>query len=197
MSKRVTVFGGSQPKPGSPVYQDALLLGRLLAQAGYTVLNGGYIGTMEAVSQGTNEAGGYVIGVTCDEIEAWRPVEANHWVTEVWHYPTLQERMFALIQNADGFLALPGGVGTLAEIALTWNLLITGVLSPRPLVVIGQGWRSSLQGFLAAQDEFIPMVQRQWVSFAPNVSSAFQRLHEKLSDDKVDRNSSNKGTTHD
>jgi uncharacterized protein (TIGR00730 family) len=192
MLRYVAVFGGSQTKPGDPVYQDALLLGRLLAQAGYTVLNGGYIGCMEALSRGANEAGGSVIGVTCDEIEAWRPVKANAWVTEEWHYATLQERMFALINHSDAFLALPGGVGTLAEIALTWNQLITGVLSPRPLIVIGPGWQSALQGFLSRQAQFIPQVQRQWISFAPDVLQAFQRLQEKLSDGKLDRNLSSK-----
>ena len=186
MSTRISVFGGSQPKPGEPVYQDALLLGKLLAEAGYTVMNGGYIGTMEAVSRGANEAGGKVIGVTCDEIEAWRPVTANRWITEEWHYATLQERLFALIKNANAFLALPGGVGTLGEIALAWNQLITAVLSPRPLILIGEGWQETLRGFLAKQGPFIPEVQRQWVSFADNVNSAFQRLQESLSNNKFD-----------
>src|SRR5512136_460580 len=110
MTIRIAVFGGSQPKPGDPVYQAALHLGQLLAENGYTVMNGGYIGAMEAVSRGASEAGGHVIGVTCDEIESWRPVSANRWVSEEWHYATLQERMIALIKNADAFLALPGGV---------------------------------------------------------------------------------------
>ena len=95
MSTRITVFGGSQPKPGDPVYQDALLLGKMLAQKGYILLNGGYIGTMEALSRGAVEAGGHVIGITCDQIEAWRPVKANHWVIEEWHFNSLQERLFA------------------------------------------------------------------------------------------------------
>jgi uncharacterized protein (TIGR00730 family) len=181
MTRRITVFGGSQPKPGDPTYQEALELGQLLAQAGYCVLNGGYIGTMEALSRGANEAGGQVIGVTCDEIEAWRPVKANRWVTEEWHYHTLQERMFALINNADAYLALPGGVGTLAEITLTWNLLITGVLSKRRLVLIGTGWQALVATLLANQGEFIPVAQRQWVSFTPNVRSAFEILQDALS----------------
>ena len=112
MSIRITVFGGSQPKPGEPAYEDALRLGSLIGQAGYTVLTGGYIGTMEAVSRGAAEAGGHVIGVTCDEIEAWRPVKPNPWVTEEMRFPTLHQRLFALIDNCDAALALPGGVGT-------------------------------------------------------------------------------------
>ncbi len=185
MSKNVSVFGGSQPKPGDPVYEDALMLGRRLAEAGYTVLNGGYIGTMEAVSRGANEAGGHVIGVTCDEIEAWRPVKANRWVTEEWHSSTLMERLATLISHGDAFIALPGGVGTLGEISLTWNQLITGVLSPRPLILIGSGWHETIDGFLAQQGEFIPEIQRKWVSFAPDIKSAFERLQEMLSDGKL------------
>jgi uncharacterized protein (TIGR00730 family) len=186
MNTRISVFGGSQLKPGDPAYQDALHLGQLLAGAGYTLLNGGYIGTMEALSRGAAEVGGHVIGITCDEIETWRPVKANLWVTEEWHYKTLQERLFALIRNADAYLALPGGVGTLAEITLTWNLLITGVLTPRPLILIGAGWRESTRSFLAEQGKFIPEVQRKWVTFSTDINSAFQRLQELLSNGKFD-----------
>jgi uncharacterized protein (TIGR00730 family) len=184
MVKRVTVFGGSQPKPGDPVYQDAIQLGKLLAQAGYTLLTGGYIGTMEALSRGAAEAGGHVIGVTCDEIEAWRPVKANPWVTEDWHYASLKERIFALIENCNACLALPGGVGTLAEIALTWNLLLTHILSPRPLILIGPGWQATFRKFLSEQGEYIPEVQRRWVSFAADIPSAVQHLQQLLPKEK-------------
>jgi uncharacterized protein (TIGR00730 family) len=185
MITRVTVFGGSQPKPGDPIYQDALHLGNLLAKAGYTLLTGGYIGTMEALSRGATEAGGRVIGVTCDQIEAWRPVKANQWVTEDWHYASLQERIFALIENSDAYLALPGGVGTLAEVTLTWNLLLTHILPPHPLILIGSGWQATVRKFLSEQGEFIPEDQRQWASFSPDVDSAFKRLQEYLSDGKL------------
>ncbi len=184
MNIRITVFGGSQPKPGDPIYQDALRLGMLLAEAGYTLLNGGYIGTMEALSRGASEAGGHVIGVTCDQIEAWRPVKANPWVTEEWHFASLHERMVALIEHCDACLALPGGVGTLAEITLTWNLLLTQILSPRPLILIGPGWQATIRKFLGEQDEFIPEIQRHWLSFSTDVDSAFHSLQDYLSNVK-------------
>ena len=60
----VTVFGGAQPKEGTPAYEEARELGSLLAQRKHAVLTGGYMGTMEAVSRGASEAGGHVIGVT-------------------------------------------------------------------------------------------------------------------------------------
>jgi hypothetical protein len=182
---RITVFGGSQPRPGEPAYQDAYHLGQLIGQAGYTLLTGGYIGTMEALSRGASEAGGHVIGVTCDQIEAWRPVKANAWVQEVWHMATFQERIFALIENCDACLALPGGIGTLAELVLTWNLLLTKILAPRPLILIGQGWQDVIEEFLNRQGEYIPQDQRRWVSFAADVDQAFQQLQESLSDGKL------------
>jgi uncharacterized protein (TIGR00730 family) len=185
MSIRITVFGGSQPKPGDPVYHDALYLGTKLAEKGFVLLNGGYIGTMEALSRGAAEAGGHVIGVTCDQIEAWRPVKANPWVTEEWHYTSLQERIFALIEHCDAYLALPGGVGTLAEVMLAWNLLLTHILPPRPLILIGSGWQTTLQQFITEQGEFLPENQRQWISFVPNVDTAIQRLQELLSNGKL------------
>src|SRR5690606_21772609 len=105
--KRISVFGGSKPRPGEPDYEQALRLGSLLGAAGYTVLTGGYIGTMEAVSRGAAEAGGHVVGITCDEIEAWRPVKHNQWVLEEQRHGTLRERLSALIDGCDGALALP------------------------------------------------------------------------------------------
>src|SRR5215510_11672080 len=110
----ISVFGGSQTKEGETAYTAAMELGRLLAQRGHTVLTGGYIGTMEAVSRGAHEAGGHVIGVTCSEIERWRPIGANPWVKEERKKETLMERLHALIHESDAAMALPGGVGTLA-----------------------------------------------------------------------------------
>src|SRR5258708_16993147 len=77
---KVSVFGGSQPKNGSAAYAEAQELGKLLAERGHVVLTGGYIGTMEAVSRGAAEAGGHVIGVTCEDIERWRAIDPNPWV---------------------------------------------------------------------------------------------------------------------
>jgi hypothetical protein len=172
----VTVFGGARPNPTD--YAQALQLGRLLGSAGYTVLTGGYIGTMEAVSRGAAEAGGHVIGVTCDEIEAWRAVRPNAWVKEERRYPTLRQRMFALIDDCDAALALPGGPGTLAEIAVTWNHLLTAAIPPRPLILIGPGWQAIFDQFYACLGDYTPDAQRGWISFAPNVEMAVRLLSE-------------------
>jgi len=173
---KVTVFGGSKPRPGEPSYQEALKLGKLLGSARYTVLTGGYIGTMEAVSRGAAEAGGHVIGVTCDEIEAWRQVSPNAWVQEELRFTHLHQRLITLIESCDAALALPGGPGTLAEIAMMWNLLLTHSIPPRQLILIGDGWRSTFQQFFTSLGEYIPEIQQQWLDFAPDISQAFALL---------------------
>jgi uncharacterized protein (TIGR00725 family) len=176
LPKRVTIFGSSQTKPGTPAYAQALHLGELLGKTGCTVLTGGYIGTMEAVSRGAAEAGGHVIGVTCEDIERWRPVKANPWVQEEWRCPTLQARLARLIDSCDAALALPGGPGTLTEIALTWNLLLTESIGPKPLILIGPGWQNTFETFINAFDAYIPLTQRKWLSFAENEEMAVLEL---------------------
>jgi uncharacterized protein (TIGR00730 family) len=176
----VTVFGASQTHPGDVLYQQSMLLGKLLAQAGFNVATGGYIGTMEAVSRGANEAGGHVIGVTCEEIEHWRPSGANPWVKEEQKYSTLIERLNALIQQCDAALALPGGVGTLAEIMVTWNRLIVNSISPRPLILIGPGWKDTLSIFLEQQGSYIAPKDRIWLQFADTAPQAVELLKNLL-----------------
>ena len=175
-SFHVTVFGGSLPLPGEPAYEDALELGMLLGTAGYTVLTGGYIGTMEAVSRGTAESGGYVIGVTCDEIESWRPVIPNSWLQEERRFPTLNERIFALIDGCDAAIALPGGVGTLAEISVIWAQMQVSAIQPRPLILVGEGWRVVMDAFYGSLGNYVPESARIFVAFAPNVKIAFSQI---------------------
>ncbi len=176
---KVSVFGGSQPKEGSPAYAEAQELGKLLAQRGHIVLTGGYIGTMEAVSRGASEAGGHVIGVTCEEIEKWRPVGANQWVKEEMREKTLIDRLRTLITECDAALALPGGPGTLTEIALTWNLMIIGALRRRPLILIGDGWQSVIGQVYKSLDIYVSAAQRELVQFAPDIKTAVELLDRK------------------
>ena len=173
---RISVFGGSTPKPQEPAYQEAYKLGQLIAEAGHTVLTGGYIGTMEAVSRGAAEAGGHVIGVTCDEIESWRAIGPNPWVKEEIRLPTLKDRVDKLISVCDAALALPGGVGTLVEIAVMWNLMQTQVITTRPLILIGPGWEKTFRLWIEAHATYIPSAHHQLISFAPDVESAFNLL---------------------
>lgn len=146
--KVISVFGSASPKAGDDDYAQAQQVGKLLAEAGFAVATGGYVGTMEAVSKGASQAGGHVIGVTCEAIETFRPIQANQWVAEEINYKTLRERMLHLVLNNDGMVVLPGGIGTLVELSMAWNLLQVGEIEPRPLVLLGDLWRDTLDAFV-------------------------------------------------
>jgi uncharacterized protein (TIGR00730 family) len=141
-SPRVAVYGSSTAREGQVPWTLGYELGRELAQAGATVMTGGYGGTMEAVSRGAHEAGGHVVGVTVDLFEARGP--ANAFVRERVHMPDLYERLRYLVHNADGFVTLPGSIGTLTELYLTWTMLSVQGRPAAPLIVLGDMWRDVL-----------------------------------------------------
>lgn len=173
---KVTVFGAASPKPGDQDYEDARWLGEALARAGHIVLNGGYIGTMEAVSRGAYEAGGHVIGVTCAEIEDWRKIGPNPWLSEVRRFPTLRERLWGLIEDSDAAVALPGGPGTLTEVGFLWNHIAIEALPPRPVILVGEKWRHAMQAFLGEMSAYVRQADTQRILYAEDVQSVIPRL---------------------
>lgn len=147
--RTIAVFGSSRRDEQSALYEEARTLGGLLARAGYTVLSGGYGGSMAAVSRGAAEAGGRVIGVTCAIFD---PRPPNRWLTEEIKAPTLIDRLTIMLDRADGFVALRGGIGTLSEVTLAWSLLQTRSLTAKPLVLLGANWQPVVDAFLAHTD---------------------------------------------
>jgi hypothetical protein len=139
--KIVTVFGSSRPHPGEDQYAAALALGSELARKGFVVLSGGYGGVMEAVSRGTKQAGGSTLAITATFFKA----RANRWVDEEIRVKTWQERLFELVKRGQGYVACRGGTGTLAELAVVWEMLNKGAISRRPLVVLGDFWEPVIE----------------------------------------------------
>jgi len=131
---------------------------------------------MEAVSRGASESGGQVIGVTCAEIESWRNVGANPWVQLELKQETLIQRLDMLINQCDAALALPGGIGTLAEILVTWNRLVIQSISPRPLILIGPEWKKTLTSFMDQQGAFISESDRLSIQFADTAAQTVELL---------------------
>lgn len=180
MTRTISVFGGNAPQMGSPAYEEARRLGRLLAEAGFGVATGGYSGTMAAVSQGAHEAGGHVIGVTTDLL-ARRGLKPNPWVHELIHFPTLRERLMYLVTSSDGLIALKGGVGTLSEVALAWSFLQTAEMAPKPLILIGPGWRRVMGTY--AQESYIGEPDLELLTLVETPEEAVEVLRHQLSSD--------------
>jgi uncharacterized protein (TIGR00730 family) len=135
--KTVAVFGASRREEDTALWSEAYALGQALARAGYTLVTGGYGGSMEAASRGAAEAGGRVIGVTCAVFD---PRPPNRWVAEDIKAPDLLARLRILMDCADAYVSLRGGIGTIAEVALAWNLLQTRVYT-KHLILLGTTWQ--------------------------------------------------------
>src|SRR4030095_14913080 len=147
----VTIFGGSKCRDSDPEYSQAEEVGRLLARSGFTICTGGYLGVMEAASRGAREEGGRVLGIVMNQFKA----EPNRYLTDKVATPHFYERLQRLITRSVGFIAIRGGMGTVTELSLVWNKIQTGVIGPRPLVLLGECWPPLVrewQKYLAVSD---------------------------------------------
>ncbi|XOB98198.1 LOG family protein [Deinococcota bacterium DY0809b] len=145
----VAVFGSSRTAPGTSAWAQAEAWGRAVARAGFAVASGGYGGSMEAVSRGAKAAGGLVIGVTAPDLFKSRS-GANAHVDLELPAPTLTGRIERILEVSRAALALPGGLGTLTEILVAWNLAYIQRLQGEPPFPIGvdAAWRPLLRPHL-------------------------------------------------
>jgi uncharacterized protein (TIGR00725 family) len=145
----VSVFGTGRVRPGEPVYGFAEQVGRALAQAGFALANGGYRGIMEASAKGAAQAGGTVIGVTCS---AFKSSVANEFVTRTVVTGSLNERLDTLVQLGRAYVVLPGGTGTLLELATVWELKNKRFLDQGKPIVLAGGFWHPLADLVACDD---------------------------------------------
>jgi uncharacterized protein (TIGR00725 family) len=184
--KTVTIFGSSLPPEQSPAYQEAVELGRLLAEHGLAVCNGGYGGLMEATARGAFDAGGHTVGVTCC---IWTRA-ANPWIKEEVHTASYADRIMTLIARGDAYVVLPGGTGTLAELALAWELMNKAVLAAtvggkKPLLLIGCYWQPvidclSQEPKLASPAADRHLAAMDLITIVPSAAAAARILAERL-----------------
>jgi predicted Rossmann-fold nucleotide-binding protein len=176
----VSVFGTSVGDPEqlstfgvtSPMI-DALV--ESLAQNGATLLNGGYLGTMRGLARRVLEKGGSALGFAASTISD--PLD-RHCYSEIIMLDDHWERLALLVEAADAFIALPGGVGTLTEISTALWAMDRGLCRRKPLLLLGEYWRSVF-GALSG----LPMMFRSQapteVMFVENPET-LRRILEKL-----------------
>ncbi len=147
--KTITIFGTAKAERGDTAYAIAYTTGKLLAQSGFTIANGGYGGTMLAAAKAAAEAGGKTIGVTCS---AFGQGTANEYVTREIVTNSLEERLDTLIKLGRAYVVLAGGTGTLLELAKVWELKNKGFLPPdKPIILVGRFWKPLLD-LVTAED---------------------------------------------
>jgi uncharacterized protein (TIGR00725 family) len=169
----ITIFGGAKCQESDPEYDEARRVGQLLAEAGYTICTGGYLGVMEAASRGARERGGRVLGIVMNQFKA----EPNRYLTDKVATPHFYERLQQLIVRSVGFIAIRGGMGTVTELSLVWNKIQTRVIEPRPLILLGDCWLPVVkvwQANLAVSDDDVAALD-----FASTAEEAVAIVKEK------------------
>lgn len=141
----ITVFGSARYEEGHPYYELARSIGHRLAEVGFTVMTGGGPGIMEAANRGAREKGGRSVGCNIILPREQKPNRyLDRWVE--FHYFFIRKVM--LMKYSYGFIALPGGYGTLDEIFETLVLKQTGKIASFPLILLGADYWRPLQQFI-------------------------------------------------
>ncbi|HUW83196.1 MAG TPA: LOG family protein [Phycisphaerae bacterium] len=156
-SVTVTVFGSSRPQPGEPRYQQAFELGAAIGRRGWVLANGGYGGTMAASSAGAKQAGGTTIGVTCEVFGRGGASEFTDREIRTGDLPTRLARLIAL---GDSYVVLPGGTGTLSELAEVWELLNKGLVAGKCIVLLGDWWEPVCQAVQRDDPQALRLVHK-------------------------------------
>ncbi len=130
----ISCFGSARTKPDDPVYALGEEVGRKLTAAGFAVITGGGPGTMEAVNKGASEAGGISVGLGIE-----LPFESglNQWVDVGINFRYFFARKTMFVKYSQGFVVLPGGLGTLDELFEALTLVQTQKVTSFPLVLLG------------------------------------------------------------
>jgi hypothetical protein len=154
----VTVFGSARFGVDHPYYALGREVGRRLTEIGFTVMTGGGPGLMEAANRGAHEAGGRSVGCNIALPHEQQPnAFLDRWVT--CHYFFV--RKVLLFKYSYGFIALPGGVGTIDELFEAFTLIQTGKIRQFPMILIGTAYwrplidllhRMVIDGAMAASD---------------------------------------------
>jgi uncharacterized protein (TIGR00730 family) len=135
---RVTIFGSARVKPGSFGYEETKRLAAALAEMDCDIITGGGPGLMQAA----NEGAAAVMRTASVGIRVDLPFEqdVNAFVTEAFEHRTFFTRLHQFVLASDAFVVAPGGVGTVLETVMIWQLLQVKHLRNAPLLLVGKMW---------------------------------------------------------
>lgn len=145
--EKITIFGYADAEPESKLYKDAYDVCRILAQAGYTIVDGGGPGVMEAASLGAKNGGGKVIGVTLypKDTKNYEGVSKNNPMDEEIKTTTYVERTLTLMQEGQAYVIFNGGTGTMSELGMAWGLARIYFGHHKPLILYGDFWKKIIK----------------------------------------------------
>lgn len=146
--QQVAVFGFADSKPGDKLYHEAFEVSSALAQAGYTVVDGGGPGVMEAASRGAKVSGGKVIGVTFypeDGASNFEGRDPNNPLDIEIKTKSYLERTLTLLEQGQVYVIFNGASGTMSEFAMAWGMARIYFGHHKPLILYGKFWKKIMK----------------------------------------------------
>jgi uncharacterized protein (TIGR00730 family) len=138
---RVTIFGSARAQPGTFVYGEVKRVAAALAEMGCDIITGGGPGLMEAANEGAasvnaperNRSVGIRVDLPFEQ-------EANPFVQQAFEHKTFFSRLHHFVLTSDAFVVAPGGIGTVLELMMVWQLLQVKHIHETPLILVGKMW---------------------------------------------------------
>ena len=139
----ISIFGSARTKSNHPTYILTTEIAKAVSKLGYGVITGGGPGIMEAANKGANEVGGISVGLNINlpmEQESNKYIDKDKLID--FQYFFVRKVMF--VKYAQGFIVMPGGVGTLDELFESFTLLQTSKINKFPIILVGRGYWKGL-----------------------------------------------------
>ena len=139
----ISIFGSARTKSNHPTYILTVEIAKAVAKSGYGVITGGGPGIMEAANKGASEVGGISVGLNINlpmEQESNKYIDKDKLID--FQYFFVRKVMF--VKYAQGFIVMPGGVGTLDELFESFTLLQTSKINKFPIILVGRDYWKGL-----------------------------------------------------
>jgi uncharacterized protein (TIGR00730 family) len=190
---RVTIFGSARATPGSVAYEETKRVAAALAAMGCDIITGGGPGLMQAANEGASSSPERVQSVGI-RVELPFEQDVNAFVTEAFEHRSFFTRLHQFVLTSDAYVVAPGGIGTVLELMMIWQLLQVRHLQDTPFVLVGRMWpglvdwaRSAMLSFepslanaedfaipqcVANSDEAIAIIQKNYDKWRNEVPSS-------------------------
>lgn len=172
---RVTIFGSARARPGTVAYEETKRAAQALAEMGCDIVTGGGPGLMQAANEAVNSDGdAKSVGI---RVELPFEQDVNPFVELAYEHRTFFTRLHHFVLASDAFIVAPGGIGTVLETMMIWQLLQVGHLRETPLILVGKMWPGLIEWVRDAMLSFeTPLINAEDVSIPVCVSNAEEAI---------------------
>lgn len=188
--KRIAFFGDADAKKTDQHFIDAFNTAKLLANAGYIIVDGGGPGVMLAATLGAKEGKGKAEIVIIDEKVDMGPnyegsgTENKSKANKIYRTKNIQERTAKLVEIADAYIIFKGGTGTMAELAFVWEKAKFEYGKHEPLLFFGDCWKNTIENLV--ENLNFDAIERKVYDFAGSPEEVLKIIKDKKGFKKKD-----------